>query len=121
MRVAINFYDRVGESIDQWQWVELFENFDYQRVENTEVGPYRVATNWMGFDLSIWGDGPPLIFETMVFATGTPYDLDCRRYATEDEARAGHDELVLLLRATVQDADDVLPDEAPISQEQEGP
>lgn len=112
----LGYYDRDGKPIDLWTWAELFEHSD-RFIGETFLGTYRVSTMWIGLNTN-WGSGPPLIFETMVFATDTPYDLDCRRYATEEQARAGHEELVTLLRATVQTADDVLPNEAPISEEQ---
>lgn len=54
-----------------------------------------VSTVWLGIDHNFDRRGPPIIFESMVFdeATGAS-DLDCRRYATEDQALAGHLEMV---------------------------
>jgi hypothetical protein len=55
---------------------------------------------------------PPLIFETLVFGvqrddptldTLGP-EMDCQRYSTEEQAIAGHDEMVLLIEATVKDS-----------------
>lgn len=112
-----NFYDREGNPLDVERWVFLSELgseeaiMAYKRVAQDQVGPYWVSTVWLGIDHN-YGDGPPLIFETMVFATssavqGLGPDLDCRRYSTEAQARAGHDEMVLLVRATLQEEPDL--------------
>lgn len=52
-------------------------------------------------------DGPPLIFETMVFALDDDgpclgENFDQRRYPTEAEARDGHAATVLLVQATTE-------------------
>lgn len=42
-----------------------------------------------------YGDGPPLIFETMLFKSKDDLDaLDFERYSTEAEAVAGHEAMV---------------------------
>ncbi len=46
-----------------------------------------VSTVFLGLDHS-WGSGPPLVFETMIF--GGPNDQYQERYATYEEAEAGH-------------------------------
>jgi len=48
-----------------------------------------VSTVWLGLDHSFGGDGPPLIFETMIFDRRGE-SISCDRYATEVEALAGH-------------------------------
>jgi len=104
-------YDLHGNPISLRRWAELFEDFDGRVVGDTEVGAYRVSTVWLGLDHS-FGHGPPLIFESMVFARGTPYDADCYRYATLEDARAGHEQLVTVLRATtIRTVEDMLADE----------
>jgi predicted cobalt transporter CbtA len=50
-----------------------------------------VSTVWIGIDHRFGDDGPPLIFETMVFNRAEGWgELDCERYSTEAEAVAGH-------------------------------
>jgi hypothetical protein len=46
-----------------------------------------VSTVFLGLDHQ-WGDGPPLVFETMIF--GGEHDQYQERYSTWDEAEAGH-------------------------------
>jgi hypothetical protein len=47
-----------------------------------------VSTVFLGFDHRIWGDGPPDVFETMVF--GGPLDQKKERYGSWKAAEAGH-------------------------------
>lgn len=56
-------------------------------VTFTESNGVKVSTVFLGLDHS-WGDGPPLLFETMEF--GGPRDGDCDRCSTWDEAEAQH-------------------------------
>ena len=61
-----------------------------------------VSTISLPFDHG-W-DGPPLWYETMIFAAkddkATDYtDLYCERYSTEDEAVCTHDEIVRKFKA----------------------
>jgi len=51
-----------------------------------------LSTVWLGLDHR-YGEGPPLIFESMLFAPGTAHELDMDRYATEAEAAAGHERM----------------------------
>lgn len=69
--------------------------WEYKRIAETTLPDGRwVSTVWLGHDYS-FGDGPPIIFETMVFESKTKLrDLTCRRYSTLAEAEAGHVEMV---------------------------
>ena len=61
------------------------------------VDDQRVSTVWLGNDHRLYGDeGPPLIFETMIF--GGPHDQYCDRYSTEETALIGHNRTVAALR-----------------------
>ena len=59
-----------------------------------------VSTVWLGMDHS-FGDGPPLIFETMVF--GGELDQECDRYTTEEQAQQGHAAMVARVQRTTKD------------------
>jgi len=52
-----------------------------------------VSTVFLGLDHG-WGDGPPILFETMIF--GGPHDQRQWRYSTIEEAREGHKAAVRL-------------------------
>lgn len=79
-------------------WCRLYGNKNFaNRVVKQETLPDGkwVSTTLIGLDHRFIGDGPPLIFETMVFPEECNWsELDVRRYATEEEARAGHEEMV---------------------------
>jgi hypothetical protein len=61
-----------------------------------------VSTVWLGLNHQ-WGDGPPLIFETMVFgAAELGLDQWCERYSTKAQAVAGHERVVTMVTAAVQ-------------------
>ena len=84
-------YDRDGEPISALEWAHLFEDRVYRRVAETTLSNGRwVSTVWLGLN---HGDSRHLlIFETMVFPSeGDRGELDCDRYATQDEAIAGHE------------------------------
>ena len=69
------YFDPQGNPISVEEWSHLFESRmygsdDWWRVGETEVGDRRVSTVWLGLDHNYWGDGPPLIFESMAFGEG---------------------------------------------------
>ena len=100
------FYDRLGNSYnDVLEWARAFEEDDrvIAQGRHKERGKnVMVSTVFLGLDHNFFGVGPPLLFETMAFEykpkawNDVVAELDYsglsqRRYATEDEARAGHD------------------------------
>ena len=76
------------------EWAMKFEDGDSRRVAKTQVGDTEVSTVFLGIDHNFGDDGPPLLFESMTF----PDQMTCERYATWDEAQAGHDRIVAALR-----------------------
>jgi len=83
-----------------FEWAKDAENPKLQIVAKTKHKGYEVSTVWMGLDHS-WGNGPPLIFETMIFKLGS-YKAACddyqERYSTEQEALTGHEVAVKYLK-----------------------
>lgn len=74
-------------------WGRFFEDMRNRRVaedtiEQAESDPVRVSTVFLGLDHNWLDDGPPLLFETMVF--GGPLDEQTYRYPTWDSALEGH-------------------------------
>jgi len=76
-----------------------FETSDRQ-VAKTDFGDVRVSTVFLGLDRS-FGQGPPLLFETMIF--GGPFDQDKyqERCSTWEEAEAQHAEAVEVARQSL--------------------
>ena len=86
------------------QWLEKIGNLQYKRVAATYLGTAKdapwVSTVWLGVDHAFrrpGEEGPILIFETMVF--GLPaFAEEQWRYTTEEQALAGHTEIVALAK-----------------------
>lgn len=75
------------ECDDVLTWGRWFETAD-RHVAQEERDGVRVSTVFLGLDHRFGGDGPPILFETMIF--GGPHDEDQNRYCTWEEAEAGH-------------------------------
>lgn len=87
-----DYYDRDGRPMTLMEWASAFETrMEKKRVAETTLPNGRwVSTVWLGLNHA-FGNGPPLIFETMVFDTHEGMgEVDCERYSTEAEALAGH-------------------------------
>ena len=76
---------------DLLTWGRWFESTENRAVAKTDIGDVRVSTVFLGTDYR-FGEGPPLLFETMVF--GGMLDQDMERYTTWEEAEQGHAEMV---------------------------
>src|SRR4051812_23508465 len=77
------------------EWARWFESADRHVCQDT-VGGVRVSTVFLGIDHN-FGDGPPLIFETMIF--GGPHNEHQTRASTWDEAEAQHAEALAMARS----------------------
>jgi hypothetical protein len=61
-------------------------------------GSVTVSTVFLPIDHRVLGDGPPLVFESLVF--GGPLSDEMQRYSSWEEAEAGHAELLQRVKAT---------------------
>lgn len=88
-----DYYDMNGMPISSERWGWLMRDDANRRVGRDEVadGEFSVSTVWLGLDHA-WGGGPPLFFETMIFANRELDELDqvMWRYNTKGQAAAGH-------------------------------
>jgi len=82
---------------DLLKWAKWFQDAERSVKRTTISDDVLVSTVFLGIDHQ-FEDGPPLLFETMIF--GGDRDGDMWRYATWDEAEAGHDEAVKSLLST---------------------
>src|SRR3954467_15669471 len=87
--------------VDMMTWAKWFEHGSNRTVAWTQVtSEITVSTVFLGMDHRFWGDGPPLLFETMIFA---PDEVKKKlvsgdwfwgewmwRYSSWDDARTGH-------------------------------
>jgi hypothetical protein len=75
------------------EWGEWFQNSrgdDKRRVAEDEINGKRISTVFLGMDHNLYGEGRPLIFETMVFdEKGNDIWMD--RYSTWNDSEIGHE------------------------------
>jgi hypothetical protein len=100
--MKFTYYGANGEPLTRDEFIthcEMKQRGDPNLTTHTYLpNGYVVSTVWLGLDHS-WGQGPPLIFETMVFGYGHDRghkllwdysDKFCARYSTLAEAKEGH-------------------------------
>lgn len=76
-------------------WGAMMQNAGSRRVAETKIGEVRVSTVFLGIDHS-FGDGVPLLFETMAF--GGPLDEEQDRCTTWEEAETMHEAMCQRVR-----------------------
>ncbi len=82
----------------QMDWARAFGSRLGRSVAKTKLEDATVSTVFLGLNHQ-YGDGPPLIFETMVF--GGPFDQWQDRCSTWDEAEAMHEKTVAFCKEGV--------------------
>lgn len=77
---------------------EQYEKPDSRRIGSGDVNGYSISTVFLAMNHRFGGEGPPILFETMIFpkTKGRPLEDYQVRYETYDEALAGHLKAVLL-------------------------
>lgn len=99
---------------DVLEWARRYEQSENRRVARTSINGWDVSTVFLGIDSNIFSE-VPLLFETMIFSEteitktelfGRKFrkslDNYCKRYATWDEALAGHEAAVNYIREGLQ-------------------
>lgn len=84
------FYDYDGKTpLSLNEWGRKLERLDRNRVVKQErfYGRF-ISTVWIGLDMGFDPYGPPLIYETMIFAKDVDEAMD--RYHNRAQAEAGH-------------------------------
>lgn len=83
---------------DLMTWGFWFSDIGNRRVAETKVEGIHVSTVFLGSDHQ-FGNGPPLLFETMIFSGEAIPELDewQDRYSTWAEAEEGHARAVALV------------------------
>ena len=74
-------------SCDLMTWARWFESAERHVVKSGDKSSVWVSTVFIGLDHS-FGDGPPLLFETMIF--GGPHDQYKERCSTWEQAEEMH-------------------------------
>ena len=90
--------------VDLETWAKWFENaHEARRVKRTVYNGVNdneivISTVFLGLDHNFFDEGPPILFETMVF--GGLLDQETERYATWNQAVRGHDQMVRKVLST---------------------
>lgn len=74
-----------------------FSDAEERRVAKDEIDGLVVSTVFLHMDHG-FGDGPPLLFETMILDGSDSDDRYQERYSTWEEAEAGHARAVAMVR-----------------------
>ena len=92
----MNHYKLEGKTPVQCTMIESWVEPDDRRVARDVFGDVTVSTVFLRIDHSFSDEGPPILFETMIFCG--PHDEKQWRYATWDEAVEGHQAAVELAK-----------------------
>jgi hypothetical protein len=76
---------KIPKEVDLMTWARWFEKAE-RHVADTKKGNIRVSTVFLGLDHQ-WGNGPPHLFETMIFGGAEEWQERC---STWEEAEATH-------------------------------
>lgn len=85
--------DKEPVPAEMLEWAAFFEDIDQRMIARDDLGEVLISTVFLGLDHSYSDEGPPLLFETMVFNTKKGEE-DMYRYSSWDEAVAMHNKLV---------------------------
>lgn len=79
------------------EWAVWFDQSEHRVVARTHLTPkWRVSTVFLGLDHR-YGEGAPIVFETMIFPETRGINWQSR-YSTWEEAVAGHEKALVWLR-----------------------
>ena len=96
--------DESGNAVavaDTLTWAQWFEANHHRRsVARDHFGDVLVSTVFLGIDHRFHGDGPPILWETLVF--GGPLDGEGGRYASLADALRGHAAMVARVAAVLE-------------------
>jgi len=87
----------VRASAEAWRKWLAVKGEDSRQVAYTKINGAKVSTVFLGLDHR-WGEGPPLLFETLVFEG--KHDGYCDRCCTWTEAEAQHAAVVAMIEST---------------------
>ncbi len=93
-------YKLVGKEAVPCELMEWATSFNGDRhVAITKIDAVTISTVFLGLNHA-YGNGDPLLFETMVF--GGPLDQEMNRYTTWEQAELGHAKMVKAVEETRQ-------------------
>lgn len=78
--------------------IEKFREFENRKICRDEIGPYSISTVFLVINHARKVNGPPILFETMVFEGHPNKILFLQRYASWREAVEGHERAVEIFK-----------------------
>ena len=106
--------DKIAVAVDLDTWSKAFSTMD-RVVGKTEIGGMKISTVFMGLDHNFRFDGPPILFETMIF--GDIEDTgDQWRCSTWMQAEAMHQKACDLVRSRMAVTQSLVASIIPINQ-----
>lgn len=82
----------------EWtDWIEDSKNTNIALDWFREPTNLYISTEFTGTDRYPFGQGPPILFKTMVFDDDGSWEDLCKEYSTKEEALAGHAEIMKYL------------------------
>jgi hypothetical protein len=94
------YYKLVGRTpilVDMHTWARSEEPTPHIGLD--ELGGVTVSTVFLGLDHNFFDEGPPILFETMIF--GGIHDGDMRRCSTYSQAEKMHAEEVAKVKRSI--------------------
>lgn len=83
--------DHTVRRVSLGRWAKWFEHAPDSRIARHTLDGITVSTVFLGADHNFSSQGPPILFETMVFIDREGFQsFGVNRYSTWDTARAGH-------------------------------
>lgn len=79
--------NKIPKKVELLEWAKAFEDGNTRRVDQTVIDDICISTVFLGLDHQ-YGNGPPLLFETMIF--GGKEDEYQNRCSTWEEAESMH-------------------------------
>ncbi len=89
---------KIVKTKDLLLWGRWMEKHSDRVIERTTVDGVDISTVFLGLDHNWGGNGPPILFETMIF--GGEHDEYCDRCATLAQARKMHTRALWLVRGS---------------------
>lgn len=77
------------------EWMNVFYASDHHVMKTNLPDGVHISTIFLGVDHQ-YGEGPPILYETMVF--GGQHDEYTDRYHTREEAISGHENILKMVQ-----------------------
>jgi hypothetical protein len=104
--VNVKWYRLVDRKVIEEEEVDVsrWQSHQERRIALDQWGDIRVSTVFLCIDHRFGLNGPPILFETMVFWPGHELDESQERYETIGQAEIGHMRWVEIVKMAMKEA-----------------